>query len=107
MTFKPKLWYQITAVLSGLNVAAGGFALGQAEPAHAALHAVLAVAFGFWAYHLRQRNPDPGDFEARLEALETDVDRLRLELNETQERLDFAERVLAKLPETRRVEPER
>ena len=46
-----------------------------------------------------------GEQEARLEALEADVGELRRELTETQERLDFAERVMAQPPESRRVEP--
>ena len=48
--------------------------------------------------------PDAG---GRLDALEHEVGSLRHELNETQERLDFAERLLAQPPETRRVEPNR
>jgi predicted nucleic acid-binding Zn-ribbon protein len=41
----------------------------------------------------------------RLEALEDDVSKLRQELNETQERLDFAERLLAQGREAGRVGP--
>jgi hypothetical protein len=42
----------------------------------------------------------------RLEALEGEMSNLRQELSEAQERLDFAERVLAQRPEMRRVGPE-
>ncbi len=42
----------------------------------------------------------------RLQALEQEVGTLRQELSETQERVDFAERVLAQGPETRRVGPQ-
>jgi hypothetical protein len=42
----------------------------------------------------------------RFQALEQEVGTLRQELSETQERLDFAERVLAQGPETRRVAPQ-
>jgi hypothetical protein len=45
----------------------------------------------------------PADVSARLEALEGDVQRLEQELAETQERLDFAERVLGKAREERRI----
>jgi hypothetical protein len=38
----------------------------------------------------------PSEVTARLEALEHDFQRLERELAETQERLDFAERVLTK-----------
>jgi hypothetical protein len=42
---------------------------------------------------------------AHLQALDQEVETLRREMIETQERLDFAERLLAQGPETRRVEP--
>jgi hypothetical protein len=106
MTFKPAIWYPIAVVLSALNWAGAGFAVGAAEPWHATIHAALALAFGLWAQRLRQ-GPVPGEVAGRLEALESEVSNLRQELSETQERLDFAERVLAQAPETRRVGPER
>ena len=110
MTFKPALWYPIAVVLSVINLAAAGFAAASAEPWHATTHAALAVAFGLWAQQLRQglRQQSGGDdLEARLEALELEVSEQRRELSETQERVDFAERLLAQGPEARRVEPER
>jgi len=45
----------------------------------------------------------PADVPARLEALEGEVQRLQQDLSETQERLDFAERVLGKTREERRI----
>ena len=108
MTFKPALWQPIAIVLSSLNLVAVGFAAGAAEPYHAAVHAALALGFGLWAQRLRQRlgpTLGAGEQEGRLEALEADVGELRRELTETQERLDFAERVMAQPPESRRVEP--
>ena len=71
MTFKPAIWYPIAVVLGAINLLGAGFAVGTAEPWHATVHAALALAFGLWARRLRQ------------------------ELGETQERLDFAERLLA------------
>ncbi len=118
MTFKPRLWYPIAIVLSVLNVVAVGFAAGEAEPLHAATHAALALAFGLWAQALRRRAPasesqprldglDVGEFQRRLEELEAEMSNLRQELTEAQERLDFAERVLAKGRDAPRVGPER
>lgn len=106
MTFKPAIWRPIAAILSVVNIVAAGFAAASAEPWHAATHAALAVAFGLWAQHLR---PGPGGSErqVRLEEIEADLGSLRQELMETQERLDFAERMLAQGQEARRVEPER
>jgi hypothetical protein len=49
---------------------------------------------------------DP-DTAAHLQALDQELGTLRREMIEMQERLDFAERLLAQGPETRRVEPRR
>jgi len=43
----------------------------------------------------------------RLEAFEVELGKLRRELSETQERLDFVERRLVQGSEARRVPPER
>jgi hypothetical protein len=107
MTFKPALWRPIAVVLSGLNVVAVGFAAAAAEPLHAATHGALALAFGLWAQRMRPGQADPdAEMEARVEALELEVSSLRQELAEAQERLDFAERLLAQASESRRLEPE-
>jgi hypothetical protein len=115
MTFKPAIWYPIAVLLSIGNLVAVWFAAVPAEPWHATIHAALALGSGVWAYRLRQRR---GASERRLgldavealdalEALETEMNKVRLELSETQERLDFAERLLAREPELRRVDPQR
>lgn len=44
-----------------------------------------------------------GDVAARLDALERDVDGLQQQLTDTQERLDFAERLLAQARDERRI----
>jgi hypothetical protein len=106
MTFKPALWRPIAFVLSAVNLAAVGFAAGQAEPWHAAGHAALSLAFGLWAQRLGA-GPRGGEREERLDLLEAEMSDLRRELTETQERLDFTERVLAQPPEARRAGPER
>jgi hypothetical protein len=106
MTFKPAVWRPIAIVLSATNLVAVGFAAGAAEPWHATAHTALALAFGLWAQRMR-RTPDGGEDQARLEVLEAEMGDLRRELSEAQERLDFAERVLAQGPDARRVGPER
>jgi hypothetical protein len=112
MTFKPALWRPIAFVLSVINLVAVGFAAGEAEPWHAAGHAALALAFGLWAQRLRQglrgrEGEGQLDVLDALEAVEAEVSNLRRELTETQERMDFAERLLAQGVESRRVGPER
>jgi hypothetical protein len=112
MTFKPAIWYPISIVLSAINLVAVGFAAGEPQPWHAATHAALALAFGLWSQRLRQ---GPGRIELQaplevleaLDALEGDVTKLRQELSETQERLDFTERLLAQGLDSHRVGPER
>ena len=93
-------------MLGVINLVGAGFAIGQSEPAHAAIHVTLAVAFGLWAQRVRPR-PGGSELEPRLEALEIEVGRLRQALSETQERLDFAERVLAQGRDRDRLSPER
>jgi len=116
MTFKPAIWFPIAVGLSVVNLVGVGFAAGQVEPWHAAIHAGLALAFGLWAQRLRsrlggsERQARPEALEAQvsgLEALEVEVSRLRQEVSDMQERLDFAERLLAQRPDPRRVGPER
>ena len=106
MTFKPAIWHPITVVLSVVNLVAIGFAAASAEPWHATAHAALALAFGLGARRLRQR-PGGSERQAQLEVLEAEVNDLRRELSEAQERLDFTERMLAQGLESRRVTPER
>jgi len=109
MRFKSKIWQPVAIVLSGANLVAVGVAAGAAEPWHAAVHAALGLGFGLWAQRLIQRRAgsgsgadSAGDLEAGLDALEVEVGDLRRELSETQERLDFHERMLTQRAETRR-----
>jgi len=104
MRFKPSVWFPISVILAGVNLGAIAFAVG--EPWHAMAHGALAVAFGLWAMRLKQRR-DAGleqhAIEApdasRMEILEEELTRLRNELGEAQERLDFTERMLAQRPQ--------
>ena len=113
MALNPKTWYPIAVVLTVVNVVAAGVAAG--EPwLHAGAHAALALGFGLWAQRLRLRRDMDRDRTSlgateneRLELLEDELTRLRQELSETQERLDFAERMLAQRQDPRRVEPQR
>ncbi len=111
MRFKPALWHPIAVGLAVINAGAAAFAAAEAEPMHATLHVVLAAAFWLWAQRLRERREQhqvQGGTEIldRIEALEGEVGGMRRELSEAQERLDFAERVLAQQPEQRRIDPE-
>jgi hypothetical protein len=113
MKFKPSIWYPIAVILAGINLVAIAFAVG--EPWHAMTHGVLGVAFGLWAQRLKQRRDRGDDSQAieaaagggeRIEILEDELARLRQELSEAQERLDFTERMLAQRGQQgQRVEP--
>ncbi len=108
MNFKPSIWHPIAVGLAVINAGAAAFAAAQAEPWHAMVHIGLGAAFWLWAQHLRQRKAEhqvQGGTEIldRLDALEGEVSGMRQELSEAQERLDFAERVLAKQPEQRQL----
>jgi hypothetical protein len=109
MTFRPAIWYPISIVLTGLNLVGVGFAAGEAQAWHAGGHAALALAFGLWSQRMRQ-GPVHGELPVPLEALEAieaEVSRLRDDLSETQERLDFTERLVVQAQEARRLGSER
>ena len=107
MTFKPATWYPIAILLAVANVVAIGFTGGAV---HAAGHVALAVAFGVWAQRLgRDRRSEREEGETStleasdaIESLEAEMIKMRQELIETQERLDFAERMLAQRPDPTR-----
>lgn len=99
MRFNPKIWTPIAQVLTVVNVAAVYFAAQNTEPAHATLHAALGAACMLWAERLRARAARDRALaagEAEAPALMSgEMDQVRHELAEVQERLDFAERMLA------------
>ena len=80
---------------------------------HAVGHAIAAVAFGLWALTLRSQlrfEPQPparAELPEHMEQLEAEMDSLRQQLIETQERLDFTERMLAQRHEADRVKEQR
>jgi hypothetical protein len=106
MICKPTLW-AVVVVLSIINLGAAGFALGQAEPAHAGIHVGAALAFGLWARGLRRGRRGSERDDARLELDEetrarlATVDQLETRVSELENRLDFTERLLAQGQEWR------
>ena len=112
MIFKPKLWYPIAVGLSIINWVGLGLASQPAEPLHATIHGVLALAFTYWAHRLHSSSGDREpeySLEGREshEALEDEVLTLRQALTESLSRLDSAERRLAQTVEARQGPPER
>lgn len=96
MKFKPAVWFPISTILAVINAGAIWFAARDAEPTHATVHGVLAIAFTLWAERLHRRRASGGAVLAdQVGGLELDMEQMRQELAEAQERLDFAERMLA------------
>ena len=101
MRFPPRIWYPIAVVLAVINVAAVWFAAAPGEPLHATVHAALGAAFAVWATRLHMRSGEEGRRDAELDALELEGEDLRRALAEAEERVEFAERMLAQQPERR------
>ncbi|MHB1298369.1 MAG: hypothetical protein ACYC0B_07560 [Gemmatimonadaceae bacterium] len=106
MNTKRKVWYPIAVGLSAINWVGLGLASQPAEPLHATIHGVLALAFAYWAHRLHSSSGD-SEPEFSLEgresraALEDEVLTLRQALTESLSRLDSAERRLAEAAEAR------
>src|SRR3954468_13834743 len=100
MQLKPSIWYPIAVILAAANLIAVPVYSG--EPWHSFAHGAVGVAFALWAQRLKQRRDSEKGAERAIESagnervdnLEDELTRLRQELNETQERLDFTERML-------------
>ena len=105
MKLSPATQQTILIALSAVNVGAVGAAANEGQALHAAVHAALALVFGLWAQRRFMSSRAPRLDEARMGALEADVMEIRRELAEAQERLDFAERMLIKERDAKRVEP--
>ncbi|HEX4575393.1 MAG TPA: hypothetical protein VH158_09690 [Gemmatimonadales bacterium] len=110
MWFKSRAWIPIAWVLSFAN-AIFVLTVGNGQPAHAAGHALLAILFAFGALRLSARQGrDPLKSEERqmLEDLQTrlgELTDLQRRVVELEDRVDFAERVLAQRREGQRLGP--
>jgi HPt (histidine-containing phosphotransfer) domain-containing protein len=105
MRLNPRIWTPIAQVLTAVNVVAVYFAAQEAEPVHAVVHAALGAACMLWAERLRARATRAlHETEmAQAELMPGEMDHVHNELAELQERLDFAERMLAQRRDTDRV----
>jgi hypothetical protein len=112
MRFRPSLWFPIAVILAGANLIYVPFVSG--DPWHAFAHGAVGVAFALWAQRLKQRrDAERGEQRAvaaggseRVEVLEDEMTKLRQELSEAQERLDFTERMLTQKDQPRREPPQ-
>lgn len=93
MWFKHRAWIPVAWVLSlGNLLAAVWVAARPDEPLHATIHALLAVGFAVGARRLTARHRT----ESQDEDVQQTIDDMQARLLELEERLDFAERILAK-----------
>ena len=100
-----KTWRRLAVAASVFNVAGAAFAIAAGEGFwHAGIHVSLALGFGFAAQRLGEidRRAAPGSHQSQLDAqaaaLEEAQAMLALQakqLTELEERVDFAERMLA------------
>lgn len=103
-----RVWRPVAIVLSILNAGGLIMAVAAGEPMHALGHIVAAVLLARWLRRMRERDGAARlESPSQIEALEAEVDGLRRELTEAQERLDFAERMMAQRPATPRTGLER
>lgn len=112
MWFKHRAWIPVAWLVSLGNLISVWFA-GSAEPWHATIHASLAVLFGLGAQRLAAR-PDSARGQLKsekrqmLEDLQIrlgELDELKQQVYEIEDRVDFAERLLAKQREGQRLGP--
>lgn len=110
MSSKTRFWNGVLVFLSAVNLGAVWFAAQPGEAWHATVHAGLALGFGLWAQR-RMGLAGPGPAmpalertgEAETAALRDEVEDVRHELGEMQERLDFTERLLTQAREGERL----
>jgi membrane protein implicated in regulation of membrane protease activity len=114
MWFKHRAWIPVAWLASALNLAGVWFAARPAEPWHATTHALLAVLFALGARRLSARRQALSQGELlqqttdQNEQLRYSMGGMQARLSELEERVDFAERLLARQREGDRVSaPER
>ena len=99
-----KTWRRLALLASAFNVAGAGFAIAAGEGWHAGIHVSLALGFGFASQRLGQidRSAAPNSVQSQVDAqaaaLEEAQTLLALQakqLTDLEERVDFAERMLA------------
>lgn len=102
MWFKHRAWISVSWALAIINLAAVWFAAQPGEPWHATAHAALAAGLALGARHLQERRRSESRHEQWQQTLdqtehsEEAVAGMNARVEELEERLDFAERLLTK-----------
>lgn len=109
--FEHRAWIPVAWLLSLVNLGAVWFAARPAEPWHATVHALLAVGFALGAQRLAARRRALARSEEGQRTLdqpeygEQAMEGMRARVLELEERVDFAERLLAQSREAERRNP--
>jgi hypothetical protein len=107
MWFKHRAWIPVAWLLSLGNLAAAWVAARTGGSWHAAIHVVLAtgLAAGARVLMIRQRHAPSDDLRQALddnERLQQVVESMQPRMQELEERVDFAERLIATQREAER-----
>ena len=97
MSRRSKIWRVLAAVFTVVNLGGAGYAVGQGEMLHAAVHVALLVA-GYLAWRLATRARRPAlphvqMVDERMERLQQSLDAMAIEV----ERIGEAQRFMVKL----------
>ncbi|MFN0182079.1 MAG: hypothetical protein ACKVZ0_25020 [Gemmatimonadales bacterium] len=105
MWFKHRGWIPVAWLLSAVNLGAIWFAARPGETWHATGHGVLGVLFALGARHLMTRHHAEQLQQVldQNEQLQETIDGMQPHLQELEERVDFAERLLAQHQERDRL----
>jgi hypothetical protein len=108
MWFTHPAWIPVTWVLAVANLASVWFAAQAGEPWHATVHAALAAGLAIGAQRLQERHrtadrPEQWQDMPHPEHEEQAGDGMQARVEELEERLDFAERLLANQRDADRV----
>lgn len=109
MWFTHRAWIPVAWLLSLGNLIAVWFAARPAEPWHATIHALLATLFALGARRLMARRRADAEYEHlqhttdQKEHLRQTIEGMQPRLQELEERVDFAERLLAKFRDSDRL----
>lgn len=101
MGMKRAFLYPLAIIVAGLNVAGAVYAYVQGERMHAFVHTAIVVTFGMAALYLRQRReqaPRAIERNDNVEMLQANLSELESELQQTRERLEFADQLLKNKP---------
>jgi hypothetical protein len=104
VALNPRIWAPLAVVFAVLNV--GAMIVFRHDPGHSMIHLALAAGGVWWSSRLRatqRASTLEGAQMSDVLELREEVEVLRHEMLELEERVDFAERMLAQARELDRI----